>query len=82
MVFSITLSSFLYLITSRPIIPGFNVRIIVRKKGVDKVYKGLSSAVMRGFDEAQGRLLLCMDADLQVSYPTPPHSVMYLLLFF
>ncbi|KAL9648467.1 hypothetical protein ABK040_014087 [Willaertia magna] len=44
-----------------------NVRIIVRKNE-----KGLSSAVLRGFDEAKAtNVLLCMDADLQ----HPPESV-------
>eukprot|EP01062_Namystynia_karyoxenos_P073685 TRINITY_DN70507_c0_g1_i1.p1 TRINITY_DN70507_c0_g1~~TRINITY_DN70507_c0_g1_i1.p1 ORF type:complete len:305 (+),score=100.32 TRINITY_DN70507_c0_g1_i1:113-916(+) len=33
--------------------------------------RGLSSAVLRGFDDARGRILLCMDADLQ----HPPESV-------
>lgn len=42
------------------------VRIIVRTKE-----RGLSSAVLRGFNEARGNLLLCMDADLQ----HPPESV-------
>ncbi|KAJ3301885.1 dolichol-P-mannose synthesis [Kappamyces sp. JEL0829] len=45
---------------------GFPVRIIVRTKE-----RGLSSAVLRGFKEAQGTLLLCMDADLQ----HPPEKV-------
>ncbi|KAI8903991.1 dolichol phosphate beta-d-mannosyltransferase-like protein [Gorgonomyces haynaldii] len=44
----------------------YNVRIIVRTKE-----RGLSSAVMRGFEEARGDLLLCMDADLQ----HPPEKV-------
>jgi len=42
------------------------VRIIVRT-----TERGLSSAVLRGFDEAKGDILLCMDADLQ----HPPESV-------
>lgn len=46
------------------------VRIIVRKNE-----RGLSSAVMRGFDEAKGEALLCMDADLQ----HPPNKVPELL---
>jgi len=46
------------------------VRIIVRKGE-----RGLSSAVMRGFDEAMGEVLLCMDADLQ----HPPEKVPDLL---
>lgn len=41
---------------------GYNVRIIVRT-----TERGLSSAVVRGFREAQGDSMLCMDADLQVS---------------
>lgn len=45
---------------------GYNVRIIVRK-----TERGLSSAVLRGFDEAKGDYLLCMDADLQ----HPPEKV-------
>lgn len=46
---------------------GFPCRIIVRTKE-----RGLSSAVIRGFDEAVGReALLCMDADLQ----HPPEKV-------
>lgn len=43
-----------------------NVRIIVR---TDE--RGLSSAVLRGFADANGRLLICMDADLQ----HPPESL-------
>jgi dolichol-phosphate mannosyltransferase len=39
---------------------GYPVRVIVRTSE-----RGLSSAVMRGFDEAKGSLMLCMDADLQ-----------------
>ncbi|RHY23412.1 hypothetical protein DYB32_009210 [Aphanomyces invadans] len=49
---------------------GLNVRIIVRTTD-----RGLSSAVLRGFEEAKGDLLLCMDADLQ----HPPESVPHLL---
>lgn len=45
---------------------GYNVRIIVRT-----TERGLSSAVLRGFKEAKGRYLICMDADLQ----HPPESV-------
>lgn len=41
---------------------GYNVRIIVRTSE-----RGLSSAVVRGFQEAIGDNMLCMDADLQVS---------------
>lgn len=39
---------------------GFPVRIIVRT-----TERGLSSAVMHGFNNAAGNFLLCMDADLQ-----------------
>lgn len=39
---------------------GYNVRIIVRT-----LERGLSSAVVRGFQEALGDSMLCMDADLQ-----------------
>lgn len=42
---------------------GFPVRIIIRT-----TEKGLSSAVLRGFKEAKGELLVCMDADLQVNF--------------
>lgn len=49
---------------------GYNARIIVRKNE-----KGLSSAVLRGFEEAKGEILLCMDADLQ----HPPEKVPELL---
>lgn len=45
---------------------GYNVRIIVRTNE-----RGLSSAVLRGFKEAKGQYLICMDADLQ----HPPESV-------
>lgn len=45
---------------------GYPVRIIVRK-----TERGLSSAVIRGFLEAKGEVLICMDADLQ----HPPESV-------
>lgn len=44
----------------------YNARIIVRK-----TERGLSSAVLRGFDEAKGNILVCMDADLQ----HPPEKV-------
>lgn len=40
---------------------GYDVRIIVRK-----IERGLSSAVIHGFQVAAGDKLLCMDADLQV----------------
>ncbi|CCH45468.1 Dolichol-phosphate mannosyltransferase [Wickerhamomyces ciferrii] len=45
---------------------GYNVRIIVRT-----TERGLSSAVLRGFEEGKGEYLLCMDADLQ----HPPETV-------
>ncbi|ANZ73580.1 BA75_01558T0 [Komagataella pastoris] len=45
---------------------GYNVRIVVRT-----TERGLSSAVIRGFQEAKGERLVCMDADLQ----HPPESV-------
>lgn len=38
---------------------GLPVRIIVRKGE-----RGLSTAVIRGFDESSGQILICMDADL------------------
>jgi dolichol-phosphate mannosyltransferase len=40
---------------------GYNIRIIVRMNE-----RGLSSAVVRGFKEAKGDAMICMDADLQV----------------
>ncbi|KAK9380717.1 glycosyl transferase family 2-domain-containing protein [Kockiozyma suomiensis] len=49
---------------------GFNVSIIVRTKE-----RGLSSAVVKGFMEASGKYLVCMDADLQ----HPPERVPALL---
>ena len=42
---------------------GYNIRIIVRTNE-----RGLSSAVVRGFKEAKGDAMICMDADLQVYY--------------
>ncbi|OBA28203.1 hypothetical protein HANVADRAFT_51538 [Hanseniaspora valbyensis NRRL Y-1626] len=39
---------------------GYNVKIIVRT-----TERGLSSAVLKGFYEAKGEYLICMDADLQ-----------------
>ncbi|EIN05509.1 hypothetical protein PUNSTDRAFT_115932 [Punctularia strigosozonata HHB-11173 SS5] len=45
---------------------GYNVRIIVRTDA-----KGLSSAVLKGFEEARGGSLVVMDADLQ----HPPEAV-------
>jgi len=47
-----------------------DARIIVRRDE-----RGLSGAVLRGFDEARGQYLMCMDADLQ----HPPESVPELL---
>ena len=44
---------------------GYNVRIIIRTNE-----RGLSSAVVRGFKEAKGDAMICMDADLQVSKRT------------
>lgn len=41
---------------------GYNVQIIVRTNE-----RGLSSAVVRGFKEAKGDAMICMDADLQVT---------------
>ena len=38
---------------------GHAVRLIIRTD-----QRGLSSAVLRGFFEAKGRVLVCMDADL------------------
>tara|TARA_R110002049_G_scaffold27321_2_gene94228 strand:- start:429142 stop:430353 length:1212 start_codon:yes stop_codon:yes gene_type:complete len=46
---------------------GRNVRMIER---IDE--RGLSSAVLRGFDEAQGEILVCMDADLSHPPETLP----------
>jgi len=45
---------------------GYAVDIVVRTN-----QRGLSSAVLRGFEEAHGTLLLCMDSDLQ----HPPETV-------
>ena len=45
---------------------GFNVRLIQRKNE-----RGLSSAVLRGFSEAKGEILVCMDADLS----HPPETI-------
>ena len=50
---------------------GYNVRIVVRT-----AERGLSSAVVRGFREAKGERMICMDADLQ----HPPEAVPDLLL--
>ncbi|PWY99839.1 dolichyl-phosphate beta-D-mannosyltransferase [Testicularia cyperi] len=52
---------------------GYNVRIVVRTSE-----RGLSSAVVRGFREAKGQRMICMDADLQ----HPPEAVPSLLLAF
>mmetsp|Transcript_48069 Transcript_48069/g.113450 ORF Transcript_48069/g.113450 Transcript_48069/m.113450 type:complete len:270 (+) Transcript_48069:259-1068(+) len=49
---------------------GYNVRIIVRTEE-----RGLSSAVMKGFDEGKGTALVCMDGDLQ----HPPEKAPLLL---
>ncbi len=49
---------------------GLPVRLILRKNE-----RGLSSAVIRGFDEAQGSTLICMDADLS----HPPEAIPDLL---
>jgi dolichol-phosphate mannosyltransferase len=49
---------------------GAPVRLIVRKNE-----RGLSSAVMRGFREARGDLLLCMDADMS----HPPEAIPMML---
>ena len=40
---------------------GYNIRIVVRTNE-----RGLTSAVARGFKEAKGEAMICMDADLQV----------------
>lgn len=45
---------------------GYNIRIIVRT-----TERGLSSAVLHGFDMAKGDSIICMDADLQ----HPPEKV-------
>ncbi len=45
---------------------GLNVRLILRKNE-----RGLSTAVLRGFSEAEGDILVCMDADLS----HPPESI-------
>jgi dolichol-phosphate mannosyltransferase len=45
---------------------GLNVRLIQRKDE-----RGLSLAVLRGFSEAEGGILVCMDADLS----HPPESI-------
>jgi dolichol-phosphate mannosyltransferase len=49
---------------------GFSVRLITRVGE-----RGLSSAVIRGFQEARGELLICMDADLS----HPPEEIPTLL---
>ncbi len=49
---------------------GHPLRLIVRKKE-----RGLSSAVIRGMDEATGETLVCMDADLS----HPPEAIPALL---
>lgn len=45
---------------------GYHVDLIIRKSATEK--KGLSSAVLRGFERARGEKLIVMDADLQVKY--------------
>ncbi|KAJ7118293.1 hypothetical protein C8R44DRAFT_738237 [Mycena epipterygia] len=46
---------------------GFNVMLVVRtKEKQGRGGKGLSGAVLRGFEEARGESLVVMDADLQV----------------
>jgi dolichol-phosphate mannosyltransferase len=45
----------------------YNVKAIVRK-----TERGLSSAIIRGFKEARGERLICMDADLQVKMLSEP----------
>ena len=45
---------------------GLNVRLIQRKNE-----RGLSTAVLRGFSESEGEILVCMDADLS----HPPESI-------
>ncbi|KAM0789150.1 hypothetical protein ACM66B_000002 [Microbotryomycetes sp. NB124-2] len=51
---------------------GFNVQLLVRKRGTER---GLSSAVLRGFEVARGSKLVVMDADLQ----HPPETIQPLL---
>lgn len=52
---------------------GYEVVLIVRTDA-----KGLSSAVLRGFEEARGQDLVVMDADLQVR-ETPLHILVLVL---
>ena len=54
---------------------GLDVRVIVRTNE-----RGLSSAVMKGFDEARGDWLICMDADLQVCYCHVVSGVVYFVV--
>jgi len=49
---------------------GHAIRLIVRTD-----QRGLSSAVLRGFSEATGRVLVCMDADLSHPPETLPRMV-------
>ena len=49
---------------------GHAVRLIVRIG-----QRGLSSAVLRGFAEAKGEVLVCMDADLSHPPETLPHMI-------
>ncbi|KAK4051463.1 hypothetical protein OIV83_002947 [Microbotryomycetes sp. JL201] len=51
---------------------GYNVQLLVRKRGSER---GLSSAVLRGFEVARGSKLVVMDADLQ----HPPETIQPLL---
>lgn len=49
---------------------GHNIRLVVRTD-----QRGLSSAVLRGFGEARGQLLVCLDADLS----HPPETIPQML---
>ena len=49
---------------------GLPVRLIIRS-----AQRGLSSAVLRGFDESRGGILVCMDADLSHPPETIPELV-------
>ncbi|CCH59329.1 hypothetical protein TBLA_0B04940 [Henningerozyma blattae CBS 6284] len=49
---------------------GYNVRIIIRRKN-----HGLSSSVLRGFQAAQGDILICMDANLQHTPESVPQLI-------
>lgn len=52
---------------------GHPVRLITRREE-----RGLSSAVLRGFEEANGATLVCMDADLSHPPEAVPHLVEHL----